>query len=116
MFKGLTIAVVAAAGIASSGLFAAGSGCCVIPQRAAAANAAKSTASVATFHIEGMTCGACATAVKRVLSKVDGVKNAQVSFQEKRGVVTYDAARVSPEQIARAIQEKLPTYKATVVK
>lgn len=115
MFKSLVIAA-AAASIVGSGLYAGGSACCVIPQRAAAAAAAKSPTRVATLHIEGMTCGACATAVKHVLSKVDGVRNAEVSFEEKKGVVSYDAAKVSPEQIARAIQEKLPTYKATVVK
>jgi len=115
MLKSLVIAL-AAAGIIGSGLYAASAGCCVIPQRTAAATAAKSQARVATLHIEGMTCGSCATAVRRVLSKIDGVKDAQVSFEEKKGVVTYDAARVNPEKIVHAIEEKLPPYKATVVK
>ena len=69
-----------------------------------------------TLRIEGMTCGSCATAVKHVLKNVDGVKKAHVSYAEKNAVVTYDAAKVTPEKIARAVTEKLPTYKATVIK
>jgi len=71
---------------------------------------------VILLHIEGMTCGSCATAVRRVLRKVDGVKDARVSYQQKQGVVTYDPTKVTPEKIAHAVTEKLPTYKATVVK
>lgn len=71
---------------------------------------------VTTLHVEGMTCGSCAAAVKHVLKKVDGVKDAQVSYEEKSAVVTYDAAKVTPAEIARSITEKLPAYKATVVK
>ena len=68
------------------------------------------------LHIDGMTCGSCATAVRQVLRKVDGVKDARVSYQQKQGVVTYDPTKVTPEKIAHAVREKLPTYKATVVK
>src|SRR5712691_1900592 len=71
---------------------------------------------VTTLHIEGMTCGSCATAVKHVLKGLDGVKDAQVSFEEKKGVVSYDSTKLTPEKIAHAVSEKLPTYKATVVK
>ena len=71
---------------------------------------------LAIFHIEGMTCGSCATAVKQVIKKVDGVKDARVSYAEKRAVVTYDPEKVTPEKIAHAVSEKLPTYKATVEK
>ena len=110
----ILITIIATLGVAAYA--SAGAGCCAIPQRTAAAVTAKSATRVATLHIEGMTCGSCATAVKRVLSKVDGVKDAQVSFKEKRGSVTYDSAKVTPEKIARAVEEKLPTYKATVVK
>ena len=77
---------------------------------------ASQTIKVTTLHIEGMTCGSCAAAVRHVLRKVDGVKDARVSYEQKQGVVTYDAIKVTPEKIARAVEEKLPTYKATVVK
>ncbi len=114
MKKALVVLAIIAAAL-GLGLVAGGAspGCCLIPQASAAATA---MAKVTTLHIEGMSCGACATAVKRVLKGVDGVKDAQVSFKEKKGVVTYDPAKVTPEKIAHAVAEKLPTYKATVAK
>ncbi|MHB9001992.1 MAG: cation transporter, partial [Thermoanaerobaculia bacterium] len=97
-------------------LFAnANSACCPMAQHSSPV-AASASEKVTTLHIEGMTCGACATAVKQVLKKVDGVTGARVSYEEKSALVTYDAAKVTPEKIARAITERLPTYKATVVK
>lgn len=105
----LTATIVAA--VAVAWIAGANPGCCLIPRASAATAPALK---VATLHIEGMTCGACATAVKQVLKKVDGVKQAQVSYNEKKGVVTYDPAKVSPERIAHAVREKLPAYKATV--
>lgn len=105
------VVLVAAFGLALSA--GAGAGCCAIRT---SSGTATERAVIVTLHIEGMTCGSCATAVKRVLKNVEGVKDAQVSFEEKSASVTYDAARVSPERIARAVEEKLATYKATVVK
>jgi copper chaperone CopZ len=70
--------------------------------------------STAVLHVEGMTCGACATSVKIVLKKVDGVVGATVSYEKKRAVVEYDPARVSPATLVAAIEAKLP-YKARVV-
>src|SRR6266542_1076531 len=113
MKKLTTITLIMLASLAVTIFANGGSACCFIP-RASAATVER--AAVTTFHIEGMTCGACATAVKQVLGKVDGVKDARVSYEEKKAVVTYDPATVTAEKIARTVSEKLPTYKATVVK
>jgi copper chaperone CopZ len=59
------------------------------------------------LHIEGMTCGSCATAVKIVLRKTPGVKDAKVSYEEKRADVTYDPSATSPQKIAAAIADAL---------
>src|SRR5947209_8095271 len=83
---------------------------------AQAGNTAVVQTKVTTLHIDGMSCGSCVTAVKRVLSKVAGVVAVNVSYEEKRSVVTYDPAKVTPQKIASAVEEKLPTYKATVIK
>ena len=64
----------------------------------------------ATFRVEGMTCGSCAVAVKHVLTNIDGVVDARVSYKEKNAVVSFDATRVRPEQIIRMFEEKLPSY------
>ena len=113
MKKTITVLTIAGAAI-GFGFFAgaSGSGCCVIPQ----AQAATAFARLTTLHIEGMTCGSCATAVRHVLKSVEGVKDAQVSFAEKKGVVTYDSAKVKPDEIAKAVNEKLPAYTAKVIK
>ena len=33
-----------------------------------------------TYHVEGMTCAACAAGVERILNKLDEVENAQVNL------------------------------------
>ncbi|GAC1395015.1 MAG: hypothetical protein NVSMB68_11850 [Thermoanaerobaculia bacterium] len=69
--------------------------------------------SAATSRVDGMTWGSCATAVKHVLTHIDGVVDARVSYKENSAVVSFDASRVGPEQIIRTVQEKLP-YKMTL--
>ena len=71
-------------------------------------------AMTATIGVEGMTCGACATSVKIVLKKLDGVNGVQVSLDDRKAVVTYDPARVSPAKMVEAIQGSL-SYKARVL-
>lgn len=79
-----------------------------------AATVSGGSTSTAILHVEGMTCGACATSVKIVLKKVEGVVDATVSYEKKRAVVEYDPARVTPAKLVAAIETKLP-YKARVV-
>ena len=66
-----------------------------------------------TLSIEGMTCGSCVIGVRRVLTRLDGVRSADVSYENQRAVVTYDASKVTIEQMIAAI--KTLTYMATVV-
>lgn len=55
-----------------------------------------------TLGVPGMTCSACPITVKKAISKVDGVKQAEVDFDKRQAVVTYDDAKVSTDQIMRA--------------
>lgn len=71
-------------------------------------------AAVTKLHIEGMTCGGCAAAVKLVLKKTPGVVSSSVSYEEKRAEVTFDPSKTSPNAIAKEIATKL-SYKVTVV-
>ena len=66
-----------------------------------------------TLHVEGMTCGGCALAARTVLQRLEGVEKAEVSYEKKTAVVTYDSARVTPEQMISALKEKLG-YEATI--
>ncbi|MFZ5625280.1 MAG: heavy-metal-associated domain-containing protein, partial [Gemmatimonadota bacterium] len=57
-----------------------------------------------TFHVEGMTCGGCAVATRKVLARLPGVTHADVSYEQQRAVVTYDPAKVNPAQMIAAIE------------
>lgn len=67
------------------------------------------------LQVTGMTCGGCAAAVKMAALAVDGVKDAKVSYEEKRADITYDPTKTSPEAIAKAVTEK-SGFKASVSK
>ncbi len=57
-----------------------------------------------TLKVTGMTCGGCESAVRRVLSMVDGVKEATASHRENQVKVTYDASKTNRATIAQAIE------------
>lgn len=78
------------------------------------AKASGAATGTATLTVQGMTCGACATSVKVVLEKLDGVSEARVHFDEKRAVVRYDPSKVTPGRMAEAIRATLP-YEASVL-
>ena len=84
----------------------------IVPCCVTTAAAAPKTATT-KLHIEGMTCGSCATAVKLVLQKTPGVAGQQVSYEEKQAVVMYDPSETTPQKIATAIADAL-SYKVTV--
>ena len=66
-----------------------------------------------TLKIDGMTCGGCVIGVRRVLTRLDGVRSAEVSYENQRALVIYDPAKVTVEQMIAAI--KTLGYEATVV-
>ena len=45
--------------------------------------------------VPGMTCAACPFTVKQALSKVKGVTKADVSFEKKQAVVSFDDGKTS---------------------
>ncbi len=57
-----------------------------------------------TLNVTGMTCGGCETAIRRVLSMLDGVTSATASHKDSRVQVVYDPARVDRTKITRAIE------------
>ena len=68
---------------------------------------------IVTLMVEGMTCGGCAIAARKVLERLDGVTKAEVSYEQERAVVTYDPERVTIEQMIAAVKKL--GYTATVV-
>ncbi len=63
------------------------------------------TLAVSRFHVEGMTCGGCEVAVRRLVGKLDGVDDVEASHQEGSAVVTYEPDKVTPEDIIVAIAQ-----------
>lgn len=57
------------------------------------------------FRVEGMHCGACANRLQDVLTRVQGVIDAEVSFDETRAVVTYDPRRLTTARLVQVIEE-----------
>ena len=57
-----------------------------------------------TLSVSGMTCAACPITVKKALSKVDGLQAAEVSYEKKEAVVTYDDAKTNIEALTKATE------------
>lgn len=56
-----------------------------------------------TLRIDGMTCGGCTLATRKVLERLDGVRHAAVNSEEKRAVVIHDAAKVTVATMLAAV-------------
>lgn len=54
------------------------------------------------LSVPGMTCEACPITVKKALSKVAGVQKAEVSFENREAVVTFDDAKTHTEAMTNA--------------
>lgn len=55
-----------------------------------------------TLSVPGMTCAACPITVKKALSKVEGVTKADVRFDEREAIVTFDDTKASVEAFTKA--------------
>ena len=69
--------------------------------------------SITTLAVEGMTCGACTSAVEGGFEGVLGVKSMSVSLLSERAVVEHDRSIISPEAVAEIIEDR--GFGATVI-
>lgn len=65
-----------------------------------------------TLEVKGWTCGACASATRIALKKLEGVQEVSTDFEKSTAVVTYDDAKVVAEKMVRAVERI--GYKAAV--
>lgn len=72
-----------------------------------------SNVATTTVAIEGMTCGACTSAVEGGFKGVDGVLRFNISLLAERAVITHDTTKLSAEQLAETIEDR--GFDATVV-
>ncbi|KAI0015541.1 putative copper-transporting P-type ATPase [Xylariomycetidae sp. FL0641] len=73
---------------------------------AKAGNDDKPSAATTTVAIEGMTCGACTSAVEGGFAGLDGILRFNISLLAERAVITHDPAKIAPEQIAEIIEDR----------
>ncbi|KAJ9216649.1 hypothetical protein DTO166G4_1865 [Paecilomyces variotii] len=59
-----------------------------------------------TLAVEGMTCGACTSAVEGGLKEEAGVRSINVSLLSERAVVEHDPSVITPEKIAEVIEDR----------
>lgn len=59
-----------------------------------------------TLSVQGMTCGACTSAVEGGFTDVPGVESATVSLLSERAVVVHDPSIITVEQIAEIIEDR----------
>ena len=57
-----------------------------------------------TLSVPSMTCATCPITVKMALSKVVGVIEAEVTWEPREAVVTYDDAKTSPAALTKATE------------
>ncbi len=62
--------------------------------------------SITTLAVEGMTCGACTSAVEGGFKDVAGAKSVTVSLLSERAVVEHDPSILSPEAIAEIVEDR----------
>ena len=65
-----------------------------------------------TLSVPGMDCPVCPITVKKALTKVDGVTKAEVNFDKRQAVVTYDDVKTNAEALTKATTDA--GYPATV--
>jgi copper ion binding protein len=67
--------------------------------------AANEKVKTVTIPVEGMTCGACVSRVKKSLRSLDGVTEISVSLENRDATVHYLSDKTSLEQILKAIDD-----------
>lgn len=58
-----------------------------------------------SLHIEGMVWASWPLIIKKALEGLEGVEKAKVSFEEKRGEVTYNPKKVGTTDIIKKVKE-----------
>lgn len=59
-----------------------------------------------SLEIKGMTCEiGCARTIQSKLSKEKGVKSAKVNFENKKGVVEFDANKITKTEIVEVVNQ-----------
>ncbi|KAH8179476.1 e1-E2 ATPase domain-containing protein [Sarocladium implicatum] len=74
---------------------------------------AQSNVATTTVAIEGMTCGACTSAVEDGFKGLDGLLKFNISLLAERAVITHDVTKIASDKIAEIIEDR--GFDATVL-
>jgi len=58
------------------------------------------------LNVEGMSCSHCVKAVTNAVEGLNGVKFVEVNLESKTASIEYDAEKITPELIKKAIEEE----------
>lgn len=83
------------------------------PENSTKAENPTSHVATTTVAVEGMTCGACTSAVEGGFQGVEGVLKFNISLLAERAVITHDITKLSAEQISEIIEDR--GFDATVL-
>ena len=61
--------------------------------------------SAVEFRIKGMHCAACSMNIDGALEELDGVIGATTSYAKGTTQVVYDAAKIQPARMKKAIED-----------
>ena len=64
----------------------------------------KMEAKTKTINIEGMQCNHCKMSVEKALNSIEGVKNVNVSLENKNATIEYEN-EIDNEEIKKVIEE-----------
>jgi Cu+-exporting ATPase len=70
------------------------------------ANGATAHMATTTLKVEGMTCGACTSAIESGFQGVEGVGNVSISLVMERAVIQHDPETISTDQIKEIIEDR----------
>ncbi|XP_031553563.1 copper-transporting ATPase 1-like isoform X2 [Actinia tenebrosa] len=57
------------------------------------------------LKVLGMTCQSCVKSIQKALSHTSGVKNSNISLQEEKATIKYDASITTPEKLQEVIED-----------
>lgn len=57
------------------------------------------------MSIEGMVCNACQSSVKKTIKSLDGVKDVEVSLENRNAIVTFYPNLIKPDSIQKAVNK-----------
>lgn len=69
---------------------------------ALASGGALAAVQTVTLSVPGMNCPVCPITVKKALEKVEGVKKANVSLEQREAKITFDNAITNPDKLMQA--------------